>query len=166
MISAETVTRVLESMSTMSDAQAQAIVTQMGKRQPEVLAYLLATSENEAFDQDERQVFFYIGMVIWQIMKQHPNGRDRITETQLERAEKANEDLLEKMASDSSGDFSSATQSMIENYPEPEVLRYLTQALMEDEEGNPDNPPIRDENLGLAFLSLKIVLDAFIGKTT
>lgn len=182
MISAETVTRVLERMSAPSDEQAQATVTQMGKEQPEVLAYLLATSEQEAFDQDEGQVFFYIGMVIWQIMKQHPYGDKRITETQLDRAEKANEDLLEKMASDSPGDFLSAAQSMIESYPEPELLRYVTQALMEDEDGPPapltpltgwtgqagragnaDNPPIRDENLGLAFLNLKIVMDAFLG---
>ncbi len=68
------------------------------------------------------------------------------------------------MASDSSGDFLSASESLVEKYPEPEVLRYITAALMEDEDGNPDNPPIRDENLGQAFLHLKIVLDAFIGK--
>ena len=68
------------------------------------------------------------------------------------------------MASDSAGDFLSAAQSMIESYTEPELLRYVTQALMEDEDGNPDNPPIRDESLGLAFLHLKIVMDAFVGK--
>jgi hypothetical protein len=165
MISAETVTRVLESMSAMSEEQAQAMTMQMGKEQPMVLAYLLATSEDEVFDQNERQVLFYIGMVISQIMKQRPNGGKRITETQLERAEKANEDLLDKMASDSAGDFLSATHAMIESYPEPELLRYVTEALMEDEDGNPDNPPIRDENLGLAFLNLKIVMDAFIGSS-
>jgi len=33
---------------------------------------------------------------------------------------------------------------------------------MEDEEGNPDNPPFSEEHLGAAFLCLKIVLDAFI----
>jgi len=164
MISAETVTRVLDRMSAMSEEQAQAMVTRMSKEQPAALAYLLATSEDEAFEQDEGQVFFYIGVVVWQIMKLHPNGCNKITETQLDRAVKVNEDLLEKMASDSAGDFLSAAQSMIESYTEPELLRYVTQALMEDEDGNPDNPPIRDESLGLAFLHLKIVMDAFVGK--
>ena len=31
---------------------------------------------------------------------------------------------------------------------------------MEDEDGNPDNPPLREDGLGLAYLNLKIFLDA------
>jgi len=45
--------------------------------------------------------------------------------------------------------------------PEHEV--FDQKARMEDEEGNPDNAPIREETLGPAFLHLKIVMDAFIG---
>jgi len=163
MISSEAVARVVKNMSAMTDEQAQAAVTQMSKEQPVILAYLLAASEDKAFDQDESQTFFYVGVVVWQIMKQGSKVPGKITEKQLREAERANEDLLEKMASDSAGDFLSAAQSLVENYPEPEVLRYITQALMEDEDGDPNNPPIRDENLGQAFLHLKIVLGAFIG---
>ena len=163
MIPPETVTRVWQRMSVMPVEQGPALVKLMSKEQPWVLAYLLATSEDEVFDQDEAEVFLYIGMTIWQIMKAGVKSLKKITDKQLDRAEKDNEDLLEKMASDSAGDFVSAAGSMVENYPEPEVLRYLTAALMEDEEGNPDNPPISVESLGIAFLHLKIVLDAFVG---
>jgi hypothetical protein len=163
MISVETVTRTWERMSALRPDEAQAMVKQMSKEQPVILAYLLAASEHKAFDQDESQTFFYVGLVVWQIVKQELKVPGKITEKQLGKAEKANEDLLEKMASDSAGDFLSAAQSLVENYPEPEVLRYITEALMENEDGDSDNPPIRDENLGQAFLHLKIVLDAFIG---
>ncbi len=198
MISSETVTRLVKRMSSMTGGQAQAAVKQMTKEQPFILAFLLAVSKNKAFDRDEGEIFFYIGMTTWQIIRQDAKYRRRITEglsragrkvspqshedTKVcenfifsllflralvplwqmtgsrpsfsERAEKANEVLLEKMASDSSGDFLSAAESIVKKYPEPEVLRYVTEALMEDKEGNPENPPIRDE---------KIVLDAFVG---
>jgi hypothetical protein len=163
MISAETVTRTLERISAMNPAQVQVMVNEMSKEQPFILAYLLATSENEAFDEGETETFIHAGVVIWQLMRQNPNGTRSITERRLKKAEKANEALLEKMASDSEGDFISAAEATVVNSPEPEVLRYITEALMEDEEGNPDNPPISEEHLGAAFLHLKIVLDAFIG---
>ena len=51
---------------------------------------------------------------------------------------------------------------MIATYPEPEVLRYIVEAIMEEEDYDPDDPPIRDEYRGLAFAHLKTVLDAFI----
>lgn len=165
MISAETVTQTRERLSAATEDQAQEMVTQMSKEQPILLAYLLAVSEHKEFDEEESQVFFYTGVVLWQIMKQGLKGPGKITEKRLRKAEKANEDLLDKMASDSAGDFLSAAQSMLENYAEPEVLRYVTEALMEDEEGDPGNPPIRDENLGLAFLHLKIALDSLIGSS-
>ncbi len=164
MISTDVVTQTVQRMSAMQPVEARALVKRMGQEQPVIVAYLLATSENKAFDQDEGQTLFYVGLVITQIMKQGLMEPGKITEKRLMRAEKANEDLLDKMASDSAGDFASAAESLVEKYPEPEVLRYVTEALMEDEEGDPDNPPIRDENLGLAFLHLKVVLDAFVGE--
>ncbi len=162
MISADTIDQVLENMFNQSPAQAQALVAQMSKEQPVILAYLLAMSEYEEFSAQESELFLYIGLVLWQILKQRPTGYVRVTADHLEKTEKANEDLLEKMASDSTGDFVGATLSMVESYPEPEVLRYLTEALMENKDDTLDGLEMRPENLGYAFLHLKIVMDAFL----
>ncbi len=162
MISADTIDLVLEGMSSKTPAQAQALVNRMSKEQPEILAYLLAMSEYEDFNQEETEMFLYIGIVIWQIMKQRPGGCARVREKHLEEVHRANEEVLEKMASDSAGDFVGATVSMVESYPEPEVLRYLTEALMENDEGAPDRVRMRPDNLGYAFLHLKIVMDALM----
>jgi hypothetical protein len=51
---------------------------------------------------------------------------------------------------------------MVESYPEPEVLRYLTEVLNDDAEGPPGGVKIHPKNLGFAFLHLKVVLDALI----
>ncbi|MBI2619781.1 MAG: hypothetical protein HYW57_06840 [Ignavibacteriales bacterium] len=162
MISAKTISQTVEKLSAQDPAQAQALVKQMSKEQPFVLAYLLASSENERFDKEESEAFFFAGVVVWHLMKQKPTGLRKVTEKGLTHAEKANEALLEKMASDSEGDFFSAAEAMALNSAEPEVLRYITQALMEDDEGNPDNAPFGEEHLGQGFLHLKIVLDAFV----
>jgi hypothetical protein len=95
-------------------------------------------------------------------MRGNPNGKRRITEQFLEKAEQANEALLEKMGGDSEGDFLSAAESLALQSDEPEVFRYIVEAIMEDDEGNPENPPFSEDHLGVAFLHLKIVLDAFI----
>ncbi len=162
MISGETVENVLERVSSFSASGAQELVNQMAKEQPMVLAYLMAASRNKVFTRDEGETFFFIGMVICQIMKEGGFGARQITEDDMDRAEKANDDLLEKLESDSEGDFIIGADSAIENYPEPEVLRYMTEALMEDEEGDAENSPFSEESLGHAFLYLKIVLDALV----
>ena len=162
MISAETVDRVLERVSTVSAAGAQQLANQMARDQPMILAYLLAASQNKVFTRDEGETLFFVGMVVSQIMKEGGFGSTKITEEDMDKAEKANDHLLEKLESDSEGDFISGAEATVGNCPEPEVLRYITQALMEDEEGNPDNPPFSEESVGQAFLYLRIVLDAFV----
>lgn len=147
-------------MSAMEPAAAQPFVNRMSKEQPLILAYLLAASEDKIFTRDEGQTVFYIGVVVWEIMKQGTKVPRKVSEKQLRQAKKATENILDKMASDSAGDFLSAAESLVEQYPEPEVLRYIVEELMENEDGA--NPSIRDENVGLAFLHLKIVLDALI----
>jgi hypothetical protein len=77
-------------------------------------------------------------------------------------AEEANYDFLERLSASSEADFMSATQAMIAAYPEPEVLRYIVEAIMEEEDYTPEDPPIREEYRGLAVVYLKTVLDAFI----
>jgi len=64
MISAETITRTLEELSVNSPAQAQAVVKEMSKEQPVILAYLLASGKNEGLDEDEAQTLLYAGIAV------------------------------------------------------------------------------------------------------
>ena len=162
MISAETVTRVVERLSNSSPANAQRLMKTMSREQPLLVTYLLAGSQDKAFDQDESDDLFFIGTVLLQVAKEAHLVTGPVTEEELERAEKANEDFLEKLDSDSEGDFISAAEFSIREHPEPELLRYMTEALMQDDEGNPENPPFREESLGPAFLYLRVVLDALV----
>jgi hypothetical protein len=161
-ISYETVTQTWERMSETPLDQVESLVRSMEAEQPVILAYLLAQDE-EVFDQDERETLLYIGMVLWQIMRQGSRRPKRVTEKKLFEAEENNYTFLDQLAGDTDADFLSATLAMLETYPEPEVFRYLIEALMEEEiDPDEEGPIMRDENRGLAFLTLKTALDALI----
>jgi len=161
MISAETVTRVWQDMARVSADEAPRFVQQMEEEQPAVMAYLLAVGD-ALFNQHEQEIIFYLGVVVWQMMKQSKRRLRKVTEERLDQAEEANLDFLERLSASPEADFESATQAMMATYPEPEVLRYIVEAIMEEEDYTPEDPPIRDEYRGLAFVHLKTVLDAFI----
>ena len=161
MIPAEIVTETWQRMAQTPVHEAPDLVNQMQQEQPAIMAHLLYLDEFP-FDPHERELIFYIGMVVWQIMKQSKRRLRRVTLKKLSKAEKANYDTLELLASDSEADLFSATVAMIENHPEPEVVRYIVETIMDEEDYEPDDPPIRDEYRGLAFIHLKIALDALI----
>ena len=161
MISAETVTRVWQDMARASIEAIPRLVNQMGAEQPAVLAYLLAVGD-ALFNQHEQEIVLYVGMVVWQMMKQSKRPLRRVTPRKLDQAEEANFDFLERLSASPEADLVSATQAMMATYPEPEVFRYIVEAIMEEEDYDPDDPPIRDEYRGLAFVYLKTVLDALI----
>lgn len=161
MISSETVTRVWQEMAETPTQDAPILVSKMKQEQPVILAYLMA-SEGYPFNQHEVGQVLYIGIVVWQIMEHSEKQLLRVTRRKLDWADSANERLLEILETDTEADFISATRTILKNHPEPEVLGYIIEALMEEEDRDPDDPPIRDEYRGLAFIHLKTVLDAFI----
>jgi hypothetical protein len=161
MISAETVTRVWQDMARVSADEAPRFVNQMQEEQPVVLVYLSAVGD-ALFNPHEQEIIFYLGMVVWQMMKQSQRRLRKVTEERLEQAEEANFNFLERLSASPEADFESAIQTMMATYPEPEVLRYIVEAIMEEEDYTPEDPPIREEYRGLAFVYLKTVLDAFI----
>ncbi len=162
MISATTIDHVLERMSDQTPEQAQALVLQMSEEQPNVLAFLTVMSEYEGFNRLERQLFCYIGIIIWQILEQRPGGCKSVSNEHLKQIYQANKDFFAKVASDSAGDFVGGLLSMIENYPEPEVLRYVTVVLKDDPQDAPSSMDMRRENLDFAFLHLKTIVDSLI----
>jgi hypothetical protein len=161
-ISAEVVTQTWQRMSQVAVKDLPDLMAQLKDEQPVIMAYLLAL-DDLPFNQHEQQIIFYVGVVVWQMVKQSPKRLLKVTRKKLERAETANIDSLDRLASDTEADFASATRSMLERYEEPEVLRYIVEALMDEEEYYQSGDiPIRDEYRGLAFVHLKIALDAFL----
>jgi hypothetical protein len=160
MIPEDVVTAVWQRMASVSPAQIPKLVDQMTREQPQILAYLMAASESD-LDEDEAEIVFYIGVVIWQIMRENQPRIHKVTESLLDDVEAENEKSLRKLEQDSPGDFVTAVKKFTNDYPEPEVLRYVVEALIEEDEEE-NSSSVSEENLGLAFITLKNVLDALI----
>ena len=151
------VERTWKRMAALSERKAQKLAWQMQKEQPVVVAYLLAV-DDDILTQDERELLFYVGAVVWQIMSQGSRHLPTITEEALDDAEARNIKMAEYLQGETETGFVEATRTILNNYGQPEVLRYVVEALMEEPE---KDVVIRDESTGAMFLDLKTIVDCF-----
>ena len=158
MISSEIVTQTWQRMSQASVDQTPKLVEQMKDEQPVALSFLLHL-DDLPFTQYEQELLFYIGLVVWQIMKQSERQLYKVTGKKLKKAEESNVEILEQLASSNESEFIESAQLLIRAHAEPEVLRYIVEAIMEEDE---KEPGFQEANKGLAFIHLKILLDAFV----
>lgn len=156
-IPADVVEKTWKRIASLSPRRAPGLMRRMGKEQPVVLAYLLAV-DHELFNDDERQLLLYIGVVVWQIMSQGSQPLPMIAEAQLEAAEAKNVKMAEYLQQETEESFLKATRTIISNYGQPEVFRYVVEAIMEEPE---EGCVIRDESRGIMLLDLKTVIDCF-----
>lgn len=66
--------------------------------------------------------------------------------------------MAEYLQGETETGFIEATTAIINNYGQPEVLRYVVEALMEEPE---EGCVIQDDNKGIMLLDLKTVIDCF-----
>ncbi|MEW6405008.1 MAG: hypothetical protein AB1649_24695 [Chloroflexota bacterium] len=157
-VPSEVVTETWQEMSAMSVEAIPALMAQMGSEQPALLAYLLAVSEAN-FDTQEAELVVYLGTVIWQMMHRWHRQLMQVSIKKLEQAEEDSFTELESMSKITETSMWTHVQFMLETYPEPEVLRYIVEALVE---ADPDEVQLSDDRIGLAFVYLKTTLDALI----
>lgn len=156
-ISGEIVERTWKEMSSMSPLNYPKLINKMSKEQPVILAYLMAVGD-ELFNEDERELILYLGVVVWRIMSRGNEPLPSVTEKILDEVEDKNIKMLEYLEGESETDFFATVATIIENYNQPEVLRYVVEALMEDNEEGVD---IKEENIGMIMIYLKTVIDCF-----
>lgn len=157
MISATTVERTWQKMPQISREDAPRLIGESERKQPFLQAHLMTTS-TALFNPEVGQLYFYLGVVVYQIMKQGKRRVRLVSEEIMQAVEDAQGDVLELLEEDTDADFVSAATSMAVNHPEPEVLRYIVEALMEDDA----DIDISEDDKGILFLELQKVLDALI----
>lgn len=153
----EFVTQLWQEIGTVSTDQAPALINEMNAHQPALLAYLLAASEADYTQGGD--IVLYMGVVVWQIMQRWYKSLMRVSVAKLEQAEEENLADLEMLAQHTETQQWTVADFLLENYPEPEVLRYIVEGLMEPDE---DGIEILGEEKGLAFIHLKTALDTLI----
>jgi hypothetical protein len=154
-IPAEIVERTWKEMATMSPLNYPKLINKFSTDQPYILAYLMVV-DNEQFNRDERELLLYLGTVVWKIMSRGNKPLPSVTEKMIVAAEEKNIKMLEYLEGETTTDFYDTTATIIEDYNQPEVLRYVVEALMEDDEEEVD---IQEQNIGMMMIYLKTVID-------
>ncbi len=156
-ISAETVEKTCLKMWEMSEQDAYKLSYIMQQEQPWLVAYLAAADQN-ILNQEEQELLFYLGTVVWQIMTDGRKNVPQISEDSLLRIEQENLKMAETLQKANAVTFAKVIKNILKDYPQPEVFKYVVAALMEQD--NEDNA-VRDENLGIILMDLKTVIDCF-----
>lgn len=185
-ISREIVEKTWQEAAEMREEEGIKSIEKFAREQPAVLAYLMGVGGDMLIEED-RELLLYLGLVIWKIMSRGDRPLKEIPMEDLETEEEANFKVLEDLASSSQEDMLAFTAKMLSNFNQIEVLRYIVEAIMEDEdfgeddfglngdemeleeddfdEGefdfDEDDLDIEDEAQGLMLIYLKTVINCF-----
>ena len=154
-ISPDVVKKGWEQMAELPEDKAAPLATRFAGEQPAVVGFLTAVDQ-ETLNQEEREVLFYLGLVVWQIMSKGARLKT-VSMQAIEDADNANVDVLEQLGEGSEQDLAAAARDMVTNYNQAAVLQYCIEALVEAAAEN----EVRPDNIGPMMIDLKTIVDAF-----
>ncbi len=144
-----------ERIAMLPEKNAETLTTLMGKEQPAIVGYLLAV-DKDILNQQEREILFYLGLVIWQIMSSG-NKLPVVAVEAVEQADDANAVMLEGMMGTPDSDLTSAAEKLLNTYHQSAILQYAVGALVDAA----DQEEVRQDNIGVMLIDLKTVVDCF-----
>ena len=154
-IAVEDIEAVMERMGRASEPEIQRIAERMQTEQPYIMVYLLA-SEEQLTEDEEDGWLMSLGSVIFESMSGVNPKLRPVSGDELLAAEEKNLKLLERLEEGSEMGFMDAVESLSDTYNQMPLLGMILNALMAD---YADEPELAPENLGLALLHLKTVID-------
>jgi hypothetical protein len=153
----EAVEATWKDVATFSGARGRAEMERLGREQPDLLAYVLGSTED--LSAPVHALGAYLFLVIWQIFRRSTARRiPRIkagaierrvneAEQQIAKLEGADEHFLERTA-------------RVHVSRQPEVFRYMVEAIMEAPDDADDPVPMSPEETGTLFLVLTTAIQA------
>lgn len=159
-ISEEIVTGTWQEAAALSPAQARREMTRAGQEQPELLAFVLGSVYDCRAPAQELAVYLYF--VIHRIFQNAAKARLRpIREAAIEKRVEENEGRLARL--EAAHPRFQERAAALELSPQPFVVQYLVDAIMESSEGE-DPVELSEEEMGILFLVLKTVIDLLHGE--
>lgn len=153
-ISAETVDQIATWLASLEEEEeVEQLIDDIAEAQPFIFAYLMAMGEGD-FSEDERELMLFLGIGVYQMLKQGTDAIPTVTEDHLDQQEQTNMQMLEYLADESEAELMQVTQNLLAGYHQPEVLRYVIESIFEA-----DSEELRPANQGIMLIFVKIVID-------
>lgn len=153
-ISEEAIELAATALETSEEAFEEAI-NEMQEKQPVLLGYYF--SENfQPFTQAEKEYMLFLALVVWKAVEDSTEHVPRVEEEAISKAE---DDNWEQFMNHKSKDFRARLTPFFEQYPQEDLLAFVEDALIEDEE----DEVITTEGRAALFISLKTGIDCLTG---
>jgi hypothetical protein len=155
-ISPEVVEATWRETASFSDARGRREMERAGREQPDLLAFVLGATEE--LSASVHALGIYVFLVIWQVFRRSSSRRiPQIKAGVIERRLQENEEELAKH--EGSDPRLVERAALVQISRQPEVFKYMIEAIMEAPE-DPDDPvPMTPDESGTLFLVLKTVID-------
>ncbi|NRB49729.1 MAG: hypothetical protein HRU41_18755 [Saprospiraceae bacterium] len=125
------------------------------EEQPVVLAYLF-NEELKIFTQGEKEYMLYLILVIWEAVKAvKPEGIPATSTDAFTAKEEKNWEILQAQKKRT---FRDKLDAFFDQYPQEDLLAFVEDALVEDEE---DDAVVTKEGREAVFIILKTVIDCW-----
>ena len=135
---------------------APVLVEALGAAQPDILSYLLGTGE-DILTPEERQILFFLGILIWYVIDTISDAIPQITVKQLWENEEKNLRMLEYLDGEPEGEFMNTVTRIMDTYNQSTLLKYVIERIMEEPEKNSD---IIEDHIGMMVIYLKSLIDS------
>ncbi|MEK7729735.1 MAG: hypothetical protein AAB354_15115 [candidate division KSB1 bacterium] len=132
-ISEEVVERTWKKMSDLPFEKMPKLIDAMQKEQPVLVAFLMGMSHDD-LNLAERELQFYLGAVVWQIMRQGTPAPKRVPEKRIDELIERTEKMAEYLMGESDVEMVNSSLKIYENHNQRNVLRYVVEALVEEDE--------------------------------
>jgi hypothetical protein len=154
-ITQETVLTTWAQMNQLPEKEATKRFKQFSDAQPGVIAYLLAVDE-EVTPEGERGDLLFLGLFIWESFRAAGLSPTLVVPEAIEAAEETNTKFLTGLDEGSEHGMFDAVRQLMQNYNQMPLLGGLLEILMSE---NAEEPEMAGDNVGVALLHLKTVID-------
>jgi hypothetical protein len=150
----EIVEKTWQEVAGFSPDRAKKEMMKIGNRQQELLAFV--TGSAKEMGQEVRELAIYMFLVVYRMFQEAHGKIKKISSEEIIECYDHNESLMERLkgAHDKFLDRVASVQTSRQPY----VVKYVVDALMEDDERE-DAGALTEEQKGLLFLLLKTVID-------
>jgi hypothetical protein len=157
-LSAEIIDERWKSIENIDLDQVPDLITDLGRSQPYVLTYLMATG-SDLLNQKEREMLLFLGIMVWNISRKQISEHKEIPSEDLFSCERKNILMLEYLSGEPENAFLETVEKIMSKYHQHFLLKYIIDRLIEDiKEGDCD---IREENIGIIVIYVKSLIDCF-----
>ncbi len=152
-ISEEIITKTLEQFHNEKQEYINRTVDELREQQPVLLAYLF--SDNfKVLNQKEREYLFFLTIVLWNSIRTTNIQFSVLSEQTIGTKEEENWALLSSV---SAKRFRDRMDVFFENHPQEDMLAFIEDALIHDEENI-----VTSEGREPIFVALKTIIDSLI----